>query len=102
MLFYFDKMQIRKLAFFALDREKIDPELLELAMSVTPDPESAKKPDPLTKILASLKVSSNRKDSEDESDSLSEEASQVMQKLPDLSYMRSRVLMFPLSQSAGN
>ena len=88
-------------AVFITDQDKLDPELLELAMAVTPDPSTSKKTDPLSKILASLKVT-GRKNSEEEEETLSEEAAEVVRKLPDLSFMRSGVLMFPVSQSAAN
>ena len=78
----------------------MDLELLELAMKVDPESSATKKPDPLSKILASLKVSSKKPQEEEEE--LSDEAIEVLDRLPNLSYMRSRVLMFPLSQSATN
>nr|XP_002131207.1 aftiphilin isoform X1 [Ciona intestinalis]XP_026692092.1 aftiphilin isoform X1 [Ciona intestinalis]XP_026692093.1 aftiphilin isoform X1 [Ciona intestinalis] len=78
------------------DQDKIDPELLQLAMKVTPDT-NPKKPDPLSKILASLGVASSRKTmNAEEDEDISEEGRKVLQKLPDLSFMRSTVLMFPL------
>ncbi|XP_078490158.1 uncharacterized protein LOC100182104 isoform X2 [Ciona intestinalis] len=77
------------------DQDKIDPELLQLAMKVTPDT-NPKKPDPLSKILASLGVASSRKTTNAEDEDISEEGRKVLQKLPDLSFMRSTVLMFPL------
>lgn len=70
-------------------------------MDGIPEVDAPKKNDPLARILATLKVSGAKK-SDDENESLSDEAVQVLRQLPDLSYMRSRVLMFPVSQSAAN
>nr|CAB3220490.1 aftiphilin-like [Phallusia mammillata] len=82
------------------EQDKIDPELLELAMEVTPDQTSTKKADPLSKILATLGVSSTAKKPKDTDDDLSEDAKKVLKKLPELSFMRSKVLMFPVGQSS--
>lgn len=57
--------------------------------------------DPLSKILASLGVSKKKEPEEDEEE-LSEEAAKIVANLPDLSYMRSSVLMFPVGQTLMN
>lgn len=94
----------------------IDPELLEVTSSPTTEPPPPPK-DPgnatLSKILASIKGDSHAPTSlttqysphqdnskwADEENKLSTEARAVLQKLPDLSYMRSKVLIFPMNMS---
>lgn len=94
----------------------IDPELLEVTSAPSTEPPPPPK-DPsnvtLSKILASIKGDSNsttllttqysqhQDDSKwaDEENKLSAEARSVLQKLPDLSYMRSKVLIFPMNMS---
>ena len=50
---------------------------------------------PLENILANLKSSSTYKPTNQNED-LSQEASKVIQSLPNLSFMKTKVLMFPL------
>lgn len=93
---------------FNIFLDLIDPELLELSTSPSinlppiKDSGSAK----LTKLLASLKTNSSSPSAtsqhgvvftQKEEESLSQEAKNVIKKLPDLSYMRSKVLMFPVN-----
>ncbi|CAK8694219.1 unnamed protein product [Clavelina lepadiformis] len=84
-------------------QDKLDPELLELAMNDVPPAaaNTTKLADPLSKILASLGVSKKKEPEEDEEE-LSEEAAKIVANLPDLSYMRSSVLMFPVGQTLMN
>lgn len=93
----------------------IDPELLELTTAPTTEPPPPPKDGgsaTLSKILASIKGSSTSPVSmatlsngaadlkwEEEESKLSSDARCVLQKLPDLSYMRSKVLMFPINMT---
>ena len=86
------------------DQDRLDPELLELAMSDIPNEKQLPKPsEAITKLLATIKKSSssNKKVETSNNEELSEEANKVLGKLHDLSYMRSTVLMFPVTMQEG-
>ena len=65
---------------------------------LVPDDASSHKPatiQPLENILANLKSSSTFKPTNQKED-LGQEASRIIQSLPNLSFMKTKVLMFPL------
>lgn len=97
------------------DQDRLDPELLELAtMDVTSQSSASsteatvgggggrKRSDDttkLSKLLATIKSTSKKhhhQEAEEEKEALSEEAKRQLSNLPDLSYMRSSKLVFPI------
>jgi len=70
-------------------------------MNVTPDL-AAKRPDPFSKILASFGVNPAGKKSQGDDEDLSDDAKKLLKKLPQLSFMRSNVLMFPVGKSVAH
>nr|XP_039248163.1 aftiphilin-like [Styela clava] len=117
---YFEKLSVDG-SKSSVKSDLIDPELLELTTAPTTEPPPPPKDSgsaTLSKILASIKSSSNNSSPsstistlfaqqnaskwEEEESKLSPETRLVLQKLPDLSYMKSRTLVFPISTSRVN
>ena len=88
---------------FISAQDRLDPELLALETKALLE-EKKQLPEAFSKVLQNFQKLTKKDSnggSEEVKEELSEEATKVLEKLHDLSYMRSSVLMFPVTMQEG-